>query len=177
MAHDVVDVANFVVHQSLKRNKLINNLHLQNTLYFLQAYYLVKLDQKLFEEDIEMWRLGPVVPKVYDEYKMYGSSNILEVIKIPVFNHETLLVDYKGVDDSWLIEEERMRLERLINVILERDPFYLLDKVLEHDLWKDHKEEVLSYKNVRGKRTYNINEMKKFFKEEENRRELLYEIF
>lgn len=33
-----------------------------------------------------MWKLGPVVPEVYNEYKMYGSNKIDKVLKVLVFD-------------------------------------------------------------------------------------------
>ena len=32
----------------------------------------------LFNEDIEAWKHGPVIPEIYNKYKSYGSSGITE---------------------------------------------------------------------------------------------------
>lgn len=53
----------------LKTNPNISNLVLQKLLYFIQASLLVTTGNPAFEEDIEAWMYGPVVPEVYDNFK------------------------------------------------------------------------------------------------------------
>jgi uncharacterized phage-associated protein len=43
----------------------LTNLRLQKLLYYAQAWSLVVRESELFSEDLEAWRHGPVVPKVY----------------------------------------------------------------------------------------------------------------
>ena len=57
---------------------LISNLKLQKLLYYAQGFYLAIYDMPLFSEPIEAWEHGPVVPKVYHEYKSYGREAIPE---------------------------------------------------------------------------------------------------
>jgi uncharacterized phage-associated protein len=47
---------------------LITNLKLQKLLYYAQAHYLANTGEPLFSNDLEAWRLGPVVREVYDFY-------------------------------------------------------------------------------------------------------------
>lgn len=54
----------------------ISNLKLQKLLYYCQAYSLALTGQPLFDEEIEAWSYGPVVPSIYQEYKRYGNSNM-----------------------------------------------------------------------------------------------------
>lgn len=56
----------------------ITNLKLQKLLYYAQGSYLAMFDEPLFEESIEAWRHGPVVPQVYHKYKHFGSNGINE---------------------------------------------------------------------------------------------------
>lgn len=51
--------------------KETTNLVLQKLLYFIQAYVLVATDgkRKAFDESIEAWMYGPVIPEVYRNYK------------------------------------------------------------------------------------------------------------
>ena len=44
-------------------------MKLHKLLYYCQAWYLVYQEQPLFEEAIEAWRDGPVVPEVYDFHR------------------------------------------------------------------------------------------------------------
>lgn len=51
----------------------ITNLKLQKMLYFAQATHLAVFEKPLFNDEIEAWSLGPVVPAVYHVFK--GSEN------------------------------------------------------------------------------------------------------
>ena len=53
---------------------LISNLKLQKLVYYAQGFSLALLDEPLFEESIEAWMHGPVVPKLYAKYKNYGKD-------------------------------------------------------------------------------------------------------
>lgn len=54
----------------------ITPLKLQKLLYFAQGHYLALHDEPLFDEEIQAWEHGPVVPSIYHEYKNNGSSYI-----------------------------------------------------------------------------------------------------
>ena len=54
----------------------ISNLKLQKLVYYAQGFSLAVLGTPLFEESIEAWEHGPVVPELYHEYKGHGSSAI-----------------------------------------------------------------------------------------------------
>ncbi len=58
----------------------ISNLKLQKLLYYAQGIHLAVTDEILFEEDIYAWKHGPVVPDVYDEYKV-NKGNPIEVLE------------------------------------------------------------------------------------------------
>ena len=45
-------------------------------LYYQQGFHLAYFGTPLFEEDIEAWMYGPVVPSVYEKYKGFGHQGI-----------------------------------------------------------------------------------------------------
>lgn len=69
-------VADYIIQYGSIKRIGISNLKLQKLLYFVQAEFLVERNEPCFPEEIEAWDFGPVVPKVYRKYKIYGSSNI-----------------------------------------------------------------------------------------------------
>lgn len=71
------ELAAFLIAYSIKQSCLISNLKLQKLLYFAQCYALISENRKLFDEPIEAWAFGPVVPDVYILYKQYGGARIL----------------------------------------------------------------------------------------------------
>jgi len=54
----------------------IDHLKLQKLVYLAQALRLAAYDQKLFDEKIEAWSLGPVIRSVYQEFKPNGANII-----------------------------------------------------------------------------------------------------
>ena len=77
MSYKVLDVCKYVINYSNQKDYGISNLKLQKILYFVQAYFLISEPSRCcFEEKIEAWDFGPVVPKAYREYKQFGSSDI-----------------------------------------------------------------------------------------------------
>ena len=75
-----LDVANFFV--DLANNTVeecMTNLRVNKFLYFAQAWSLVRLNKPLFEEEIQAWQLGPVVPSVYRAFQPCGYDRIKDV--------------------------------------------------------------------------------------------------
>ena len=54
----------------------ISNLKLQKLLYYAQGFHLALFSKSLFNEQIEAWTHGPVVPETYYDYKQYGANTI-----------------------------------------------------------------------------------------------------
>lgn len=62
--------------QSEEAGDLISNLKLQKLLCYCQGMNLALRDTPLFLDEIQAWTHGPVVSRVYGEYKTFGSSPI-----------------------------------------------------------------------------------------------------
>lgn len=54
----------------------LTNLKLQKLLYFAQAASLSLKDKPLFNDRIEAWKFGPVVPTVYQALKSFGNEPV-----------------------------------------------------------------------------------------------------
>ena len=54
----------------------ISNLKLQKLLYYAQGVHLGLYESPLFEDEIQAWEHGPVVPDIYHYYKDNGQSAI-----------------------------------------------------------------------------------------------------
>lgn len=64
------------IQMNFEDSEYITNLKLQKLLYYAQGFYLAKKDTPLFNEDFLAWEHGPVIRKIYDEYKKNGSNGI-----------------------------------------------------------------------------------------------------
>lgn len=78
MAYPVLAVANKILAYgaSATNGELVSNLKLQKLLYYVQGFHLAVFGEPLFEEEIEAWMYGPVVPSVYAHYQEYGNKGI-----------------------------------------------------------------------------------------------------
>ena len=73
MAH-AVSVANWFVNNlsDPEAGEVVTHLQVQKLLYFAQAWHLMSLERPLFDEDMEAWPHGPVVPSVWHQFKEHG---------------------------------------------------------------------------------------------------------
>jgi uncharacterized phage-associated protein len=72
MAVPVNDVAEFIIFKSTS----ISNLKLQKLLYYVQGWHLGLKGTPLFNESIQAWVHGPVVPMMFQRYKICGWNSI-----------------------------------------------------------------------------------------------------
>ncbi|WP_219096617.1 Panacea domain-containing protein [Pseudomonas sp. UMAB-40] len=72
-----IDAAKFFLAQANEdAGDLVSNLKLQKLVYYAQGFHLAVFDRPLFDDQIEAWTHGPVVPSVYHHYKQHGSGSI-----------------------------------------------------------------------------------------------------
>jgi len=57
----------------------ITNLRLNKLLFFAQAFSLSRYDEPLFSDEIEAWDMGPVIPRIYHNYKGFRNNVIEDV--------------------------------------------------------------------------------------------------
>lgn len=71
------NVADLFLSWANRDGDLITNLKMQKLLYYAQAWYLVNFkDKSLFNDVIEAWEFGPVVPVAYHYFKKHGYKPI-----------------------------------------------------------------------------------------------------
>lgn len=103
------DVANFFVKRFQEAGDPLTNLKLQKLLYYSQGWHLAMMDQPLFDERIEAWPHGPVVPPVYGSFKQYQWNPITATaaepsLPEPVAAHLTNVMDVYGVHGAYYLE-------------------------------------------------------------------------
>lgn len=80
MAYNVLDIANRLLQKMNEVSngmELMTNMKLQKMLYYQQGFHLAVFDTPLFDEEIEAWMYGPVVPSVFEYYRSYGKNGIV----------------------------------------------------------------------------------------------------
>ena len=71
-----LSIANFFIKKS---NFTATSLQLIKLSYIAHGYTLALTDKKLFDETIEAWKHGPVIPSIYHTFKHYGKNKVAEV--------------------------------------------------------------------------------------------------
>lgn len=86
MAYKALDIANKLLAKAADvcGGDLMSNMKLQKMLYYEQGFHLAAFGTPLFEEDIEAWMYGPVVPSVYEHFKSHGAGGIEPETKSPI---------------------------------------------------------------------------------------------
>lgn len=73
------DVASYFIWRANQDEEFgdnITNLKLQKLVYYAQGFHLALFDEPLFEEPIEAWAHGPVVPELYQIYRDHKANPI-----------------------------------------------------------------------------------------------------
>ena len=80
MAYPVLSIANKILAYGAAANdegELFSNMKLQKLLYYVQGFHIAVFNRPLFNEDIEAWMYGPVVPAVYEYYQENGNESCI----------------------------------------------------------------------------------------------------
>jgi uncharacterized phage-associated protein len=96
--YDANDIAKYVINYYQQQHNSISNLKLQKVLYYIQGNFLCKYDKPCFNNTIEAWKHGPVVPDVYFEYNGYTNGPILSVKSSNIILEQ----DHKEIIDTVL---------------------------------------------------------------------------
>ena len=75
-SYSAMTIAKWFVDWANADDAELSNLKLQKLLYYAQGHYLADNGAPLFEDRIQAWSHGPVVPTVYHRFKSFGSDSI-----------------------------------------------------------------------------------------------------
>lgn len=103
------NVADFIIAFSHEHGDPVSNLKLQKLLYYAQAWYLALFDKALFDERIEAWIHGPVVPSVYAQFRQWAWQPIECDAQSPEFDqavkaHLNEVMDVYGQMSAYSLE-------------------------------------------------------------------------
>ena len=108
--YKAMDLSKYIVSKCIEDGHPISNLQLQKILYYIQKDFLSRGDQA-FEDEIEAWQFGPVIPDVYYHYCGFGSMPIsfqFEKYEIDPTDREYVdeIVEHKRNLNPWDLVEE-----------------------------------------------------------------------
>lgn len=134
-----VDVAKVFLLWANAEGDLITNLKLQKLIYYTQAWHLVHFSKPIFDDIIEAWEHGPVIPNLYHSFKRFGYSAIKykeEGSEESVFTKNQISY-LKSVYNTFI----KFSAHELVNMSHNEDPWkkatQKADKIISHKSMKD----------------------------------------
>lgn len=97
-------------------------LKLQKLVYYAQAWHLTIFKKPLFEEKIEAWVHGPVIPSIYERFKA-----------TPI--HSNIDIPNSGVEAAEFEPETNIILKEVSAIYGEHSASYLEDLTHQEDPW------------------------------------------
>ncbi|RVU29958.1 Panacea domain-containing protein [Neptunomonas marina] len=119
MTATALQIANALIQKAHQENNPISNMKLQKLVYFAYGWYYAIKEERLFEEPIQAWKYGPVLPDLYHKFKLYFSN------PIPV-NHFF-------VPDGQISEEHQELVDKIWEVYGRFTAGQLSDRTHMHD--------------------------------------------
>lgn len=124
---EVIDVAEYI----LDKIGPMTAMKMQKLIYYCQAWHLAWTEHPLFEDKIEAWRNGPIVPSLYEIHK--GHFKL----------HPGFFFEKPGARvPQPLIDSERDVVDRVLNYYGHRDPHWLSQLTHMEEPWKKAKSKV-----------------------------------
>lgn len=152
---NVLDIAIYIINYCNKKCYYISNLRLQQILYFTQTTFLVIHNKECFQEEIEAWDFGAVIPSIYKKFCKYANLNIPVIEEYidtskGVWNayYKNFTWDIISQHDIDLINEvietcEKYSISELLSIITNQQPWIDANKKLYDKTI--NKQELLNY--------------------------------
>lgn len=112
--YNAIDIAMYAVDKCTSEGVSISNLQLQKILYYIQVNFLRVQDKVAFNDTIEAWQHGPVVPNVYSYFNCYGGTKIYRF-----FPDKRMI--FKAEDDKDIVD-------KVIQMCRKLDPWELVQR-------------------------------------------------
>ncbi len=135
--YDVSDVARYVINYINSKGNVISNLKLQKVLYFIQAAFLVEKGIPCFDEELEAWDFGPVVPSVYHAYKKFGAGYIPSINNYFQFSSDIFECRFVDYDNSIIYDEDKLLINNMVDQCINYSASQLVDITHHQSPWKN----------------------------------------
>lgn len=162
--YNVLDLALYIINYCNEKGNSISNLQLQKIVYYVQAAFLVERGKPCFDEEIVHWTYGPVVEKVYNEFRGYGFNPIPKDARYidVVFNNVTNKVEIHkhGFDNKLFMNSDGALINRVVDAYSGFEPFKLVNKTHKESPWMDTlKNQIITKESIRNYYLKNPNKI------------------
>ena len=79
MNHSAISVARYILDRLRAKGDAVTPMQLLKLVYIAQGYMLGQYGRPLFNEVVQAWEYGPVVPSVYHAVKKFRSSPVTNI--------------------------------------------------------------------------------------------------
>lgn len=119
-------IADWILSQvNTEKGDTISPLKLQKLLYYCQAWHLAIFDEELFEEEIQAWAHGPVIPSQYNRFSYIFRNDNITPSKV---NIEKITFENKNTENL---------LNEVYSIYNEHSASYLEDLTHSENPWID----------------------------------------
>lgn len=133
--YSALEIARYIINYANSHDMIISNLKLQKILYFVQLEFLLN-KKTCFEDNIEAWDFGPVIPSVYHEFKQYGAFAIPKISY--VYDDSDGLFNLKKISYKPHIEEcDKKIIEDVVNECNQYSAGQLVEITHNQSPWKE----------------------------------------
>ncbi len=107
--HSSLAIANEFLRRAHLERRVITHMHLQKLVYLAHGWGLAVTGKPLIEDKFEAWDYGPVIRKLYDSLRYYGSGPVQRLIRtgedvsFGAFNGPDVLANISA-DESAIID-------------------------------------------------------------------------
>ena len=119
--YDALDVAKYIIRSEADSGRSVNNLRLQKLLYFVQVSFLIRRDEPCFDNRIEAWEWGPVVPEVYYKFSHWCGGAILSSFI---------------TDGAYISERDAHTISEMLDACSRLSTSELVNRSKSHDPWR-----------------------------------------
>jgi uncharacterized phage-associated protein len=136
-----IDVADYI----LSKGGSMSAMKLQKLVYYSQAWHLVWEEEPLFNEEIQAWANGPVVPKLYSLHQGH-------------FKLDSAF--FKG-DTNHLASKNKNVINKVLEFYGKKNPQWLSDLTHMEEPWKNARKGLAD--GERGNHAISIESMAEYY--------------
>lgn len=133
--YPVRDVSHYIIVYSNKKDYGVSNLKLQKLLYFVQAFFLINDCPPCFDEKIEAWDFGPVVPEIYREYKRYGGIDIPTIDYYVKFDKKNIWNTERIYYEDIISDDDKEMIQAVVDKFAHCSATFLVNLTHNQDPW------------------------------------------
>lgn len=115
MSYSAKAIANEFIKLAKKDEKSLTQMKIQKLVYISHGYCLAILNKPLIDDEIQAWQYGPIIPQLYNEFKVFGKNEIDTL----AYNFE-LDDEFNIIKDIPKVDEEDTQIKELINAVWEK---------------------------------------------------------